>query len=153
LRERPQHEAVVRRHRMNGAALHDDPNHAPVEEKLFELGGLEVGDSRPEPDVRVPWFLGLETDEMFDHVVRRSCHPFEKMLACQRRPVQLADGDAHSCSCVRCRTSPRAVAKRIVSYRIIDQHTATMMARPTIASVWWTTGIRAASTIAVTKRW
>ena len=120
LRERPKREAVVRGDGVHGAALDHQPDHLAVQDQRFELTGVEVGQPGPQPDVRVRRLLGLEADQVGDHVEGGQAGPLEEELPCQCRAVELSSSQDVRGHGLILTTSPGRVGHEEVAMRVQD---------------------------------
>jgi hypothetical protein len=89
LQHRPQRRAVGRRDQMDGAALERDADGGPVRDRVGQLARVERDDPRPERHVRVRRLLGLQADEVLDHVERGTGGALQQQLAPQQRTVEV----------------------------------------------------------------
>jgi len=90
LDERPEQQAVVRRHEVDRPAHHADPHGRTSLEQIRERLAAEALEPRPECRIRVVRHLGLHADEVPHRFERRQGRALEQELPGERRPVQLA---------------------------------------------------------------
>ena len=90
LRQRLERERVLDGGEMDRPAHEPEPDDLPLLEQPPELVRVEAVESGPEPVVRRHDLLGLEPDEVLDHVLHRHVGAAEQVLALQQRAVQRA---------------------------------------------------------------
>jgi hypothetical protein len=78
------------------AAHQRRPHHRAIVEGLLETLGFEVGQPRPQPDVRVLRLLSLHPGEALDRLGRLEVVPFEQQLPRQHGPVDRALRHRHA---------------------------------------------------------
>ena len=90
LRQRPERERVLDGGEMDRPAHEPEPDDLPLLQQPPELVRVEALEPRPEPVVRRHDLLGLEPDEVLDHVLHRLVGAAEQVLTLQQRAVQRA---------------------------------------------------------------
>ena len=79
---------VARADQVDGRALQRDPDRGPARHRRGQLLRVEADDPVPERDVRVGRLLGLQPDQVLDHLQRRAVDPVEEELPAQQGTVQ-----------------------------------------------------------------
>ena len=97
LHQRPQEQRVVGGHEVDRAAHHHDPDQRTVLEQHADGHGIEVGESRPEGEVRIERVLRLEPDEVTHRLERGRGRPFEEQLPGERGSIQVGVRERVDC--------------------------------------------------------
>ena len=97
LHQRPQEQGVVGGHEVDRAAHHHDPDQRTVREQHAHGHGIEVGESRPEGEVRIERVLRLEPDEVKHRLERGRGRPFEEQLPGERGSIQVGVRERVDC--------------------------------------------------------